>query len=1379
MSEAVVVTVILFATHVSATPPLTNSEKERLGLIVEKIYTLEESRQMPQRIRLLDSALAIVGKEDWPDMWAALQSELGNSYLRSSAGDPEDNLESAIRHFRLALDGYSRANEDWAETAIDLASAYARRRRGVPEENTAGAIYYFEEALTVYTRADHPADWARVQYNWGVVLLNKTETPKSENIEQALEKFLLAMEECERQTNRQLCGAIYGNLANIYRQRTHGTKAENIERAIDYNTKALTFFTRDCCPADWARIQNHLGIAYRHREIGPDTANIEEAIRRHNLALEVLDPDVFPGSWARCKYNLGKAYSVRLKGSRSDNIEHAIENIGQAIKVSSPHDDVKGYAEMLGNLGYAYYNRMQGDRMQNLETALDIFRDVLTVFELQTDRESWARTHFNLGDVYSDRLTGPPRANLEQAVLHYDSAMLVFTEEEYPTEWVNTTMNLAWVYARLQDYGRKDANRIAIDLLESARRVVTLEDRPGDWSRIQCNLSTLYPDRRVGRKGDNVEDAISLCYAALAACPPQSYPDEWGDINYALANLYGTRVYGEPTSNTDSAINHFYSALQVRDRYSDPVKWADCISGLAVSLAGSASGDLSDNIETAISLFHSALNTVDQGADPSLWATLQNNLAAALLKRVQGDHDKSVEEAIERLQLAQQVHTRDRRPIRWATLETSIAGAYGESVGSDREKNLQSALAHARSALEVLTKHEFPLKWASVHVNMAKALANLRSDGQSELAQDAIAHLDSALSVLTLEDHPEQWAVAHHDLAAAYLSLSTNDGEDYDSLASYHYGQALEYFTEGSHPLTCARIKAGLARRYLLSEAWDRVVTVCSEAERAMEGVVSSGLQRKSRSIYRFKVGDVYQCHAYALAKLGRTVEAFETLERGRVSPLIEDLLYQEIIASPASTDMKDSLISLRLEIISHEQSIDAMRDVSTRAYRLIADDLRVARSRYQRILHEQAQRLEPEGAAEWNFERARMCCRESDAAIVSLNPTQAGTLALILVPGESRPTALFLESPTVPDILRLMVPDPGRLHEEDTWFGCLPFDEDNWPNWLQCLPGMLSRLGNDLWPSVDSILETSGVKRAILVPDELLSPFPLHATPFRSWHNGDDKTSEVYPIEKYTLVYAPSLQLYDLLSNRPSSHTKANQALFLENPEGDLSCESYLDENKERRFQDFGLTAVSLRGRDVISEEVLKHLDKAVLVHYFGHAQYDPVHPERSGLRIWSSSGEQEILTVERLELALDAQSVELAVLSSCVSGVTDIFHPQLKGRYTGLPGGFMLAGARGVVGSLWPVKPFYTCLLFDRFYDELLSADGKVCPAEALRRAQVWLLRSPPGTIEEAADGLLGIKQGRAKEGIVPREQPSGHPATWAAFTLVGAGFEQILDR
>lgn len=55
------------------------TSEENLQMILKEIVTLSRPEDMPRRIMLLHSALSLVLRQSYPELWAALHVELGNN----------------------------------------------------------------------------------------------------------------------------------------------------------------------------------------------------------------------------------------------------------------------------------------------------------------------------------------------------------------------------------------------------------------------------------------------------------------------------------------------------------------------------------------------------------------------------------------------------------------------------------------------------------------------------------------------------------------------------------------------------------------------------------------------------------------------------------------------------------------------------------------------------------------------------------------------------------------------------------------------------------------------------------------------------------------------------------------------------------------------------------------------------------------------------------------------------------------------------------------------------------------------------------------------------------------------------------------------------
>ena len=135
-------------------------------------------------------------------------------------------------------------------------------------------------------------------------------------------------------------------------------------------------------------------------------------------------------------------------------------------------------------------------------------------------------------------------------------------------------------------------------------------------------------------------------------------------------------------------------------------------------------------------------------------------------------------------------------------------------------------------------------------------------------------------------------------------------------------------------------------------------------------------------------------------------------------------------------------------------------------------------------------------------------------------------------------------------------------------------------------------------------------------------------------------------------------------------------------------------------------------------------------ILHFATHTTVDDREPALSGITLPDRS-------LRLFELYGKSIQADLVVLSSCRSASG----PEISGEGTiGLARGFLHAGARRVIASLWSVDDQATARLMEHFYTELFRA--KRTPAAALHAAQETLRAEPRWS----------------------------HPAYWSGFVLQG---------
>jgi CHAT domain-containing protein/predicted Zn-dependent protease len=320
-----------------------------------------------------------------------------------------------------------------------------------------------------------------------------------------------------------------------------------------------------------------------------------------------------------------------------------------------------------------------------------------------------------------------------------------------------------------------------------------------------------------------------------------------------------------------------------------------------------------------------------------------------------------------------------------------------------------------------------------------------------------------------------------------------------------------------------------------------------------------------------------------------------------------------------------------------------------------------------------------------------------------------------------------------------------------------------------------------------------SEIERLVISPHQALHVLPLHACPMpgkvgrlvsdepgngtgSQTASGSAGTLRPTLGDTFEICYTPS---FSMLHHCARPATNANspehdhaEFLLAENPTGDLLFTQVEGAALRRRFQARG--SVNSMQRDAVQKDALRAgvLDCRVF-HYSGHAGFNGREPLDSALLL---SGEPwtlaEVFTRVRL------RRNELTVLNGCESG---LLIPDVLDDYHNFTTGFLFAGSRCVVTTLWAIPDLPSALLMDKFHERWLDGEA---PAAALRHAQEFMrgLRAGGnfrGAIEkfishlDDAELALVCREQASRFVAAFGETPFASPVHWAAFTCNGLGF------
>ena len=253
-----------------------------------------------------------------------------------------------------------------------------------------------------------------------------------------------------------------------------------------------------------------------------------------------------------------------------------------------------------------------------------------------------------------------------------------------------------------------------------------------------------------------------------------------------------------------------------------------------------------------------------------------------------------------------------------------------------------------------------------------------------------------------------------------------------------------------------------------------------------------------------------------------------------------------------------------------------------------------------------------------------------------------------------------------------------------------------------------MTRLHALLWAPLDEAL--SGIERVLVVPHAQLG-----AVPFAALHDGAQFIGQ-----RLAIALAPSgrVALRGLAGEAPP----IRRVLAF----GESSRLAHAGREAEL------VAALHAQSQVFVDDEVTlatlaANAPQADLIHFACHAQFRGDNPMFSALHLHDG-----VLTVEATE-ALRLQA-GLVVLGACETALSSVASGD---EMVGLVRAFLVAGARRVLASLWPVDDAATLRFMAAFHRALCRGDA---PSAAVQRAQDEVRATHP------------------------------HPFYWAAFTLHG---------
>jgi len=691
-------------------------------------------------------------------------------------------------------------------------------------------------------------------------------------------------------------------------------------------------------------------------------------------------------------------------------------------------------------------------------------------------------------------------------------------------------------------------------------------------------------------------------------------------------------------------------------------------------------------------------------------------------------------------------------------LHNNLGNAYCERIYGERAENLAQAIAAYQSALQVYTCESFPEDWAQTQNNLGTAYS---AKGQLDEAIDCFR---LALKIRTPTANPAQCYESGRNLGnTAFIA---------GCFIANYWTEAIEGYTFAIEALETSRTwaKSESRRQEILAEAigiYANMVQACINAGQLEKAIETVERSRSKRLVDLMASNDLYQ--------------------GGEIPPEVKELLHQ-------FNDLQQRIDQERSQNNSgnnRELMGVGTSTLDRAAFQAYNEAIATLEAEKQQIW-EQLRRFDPVLAGEIkvdapNLVQMQKLIDQPTSAILSFYTTAQNLHIFIL-----RQNQITLH--TCPD--QGIEPLQGWISQN--WLQ--PYAASCHPNrpkpeqeqlraeWISQISPFLTELAQRLQLTDLIAKHLNGIEELIVVPHLLLHQIPFAALPIQDPEYG-------YLGDKFLIRYTPSCQVLEFCKQR-GEVTENFTYGTVEDATNDLPFASFEGEQIAQLHQIS--SERRLRGSSQATRDNYRQLaEKVQVLHSCHHAESCLDAPLNSQLKL----GDGSITLGQLMSPGWRLPHLSDVFLSCCETGLG---LPEITDDILTLSTGFLCAGARSVVSTLWAVDDLATAIFSIFYYQH--RQQGRSRP-EAVRQAQIKLrelnkeeLLNREDIKELSRQAEAGRKQARNKRSQYESgsanylnwdreyrkyasvtnqihsvknsqdEEPFSHPRYWAAFTCSG---------
>ncbi|EFL27529.1 LigA protein [Streptomyces himastatinicus ATCC 53653] len=875
-------------------------------------------------------------------------------------------------------------------------------------------------------------------------------------------------------------------------------------------------------------------------------------------------------------------------------------------------------------------------------------------------------------------------------------------------------------------------------------------------------------------RGADSPETIPLAREALELARQTGDMGVEGELAARLGGLLVSSLYTAHPADPAEAVSVLQLALTRMPE--GTVQWAEVATNLASAQYFRDDGDHIEHWESARDLLARAAATVDRHAHGEFWARVQTNCGLVLGQRP-GGGPADLTLGIEHIQAGLGERSPERNRVDWSYSLINL-GLFLFRRGETGD--LERAERCYRDALGRLRPEDDPVLWSQLQCNLADLLLAPERDA----ADPRGAHAAATAVVAFDAAHPGLLDISR----ATWLLARTADLLDGPGSAEglRLRRAALAAVPPRVFPFLHLSIAREAVDALAAAEGWGGAADVASGMLTAVHALYDAQITAAGRRGVLLLTRGTARQAAFLLARAGRPERAVEAIERGLACELsavagrdtvdlaalegVDPLLarryrearerYRVVVAGVegAGAEPTRGFAALDGGVVTSDggSAAPAGGFVPAAGGFVASVGVQAAAERGVRTVVEEIRAIPGFEGFLRMTEVADVVRAAAGMPLAYLVNSVWGSCVLV-VPRDARAgvRAVFVPEVTSSSIVRLLtldleVPEAGLFLVQQA--GALKRRRE--------LPGAVDRLRAlaPLLRPLAGLLAEDPRHNVVVVPTGLLGQVPLQAVPVGE---GGELLDDLG-----TLTLAPSAGVY--AASRGAADrlpSPVPRLVAVSDPDGSLpGARSELAEI--RGLFEVGGETVSAVGDDATVEWLLGHLAEASYLHLSCHGNAELM---GQGGKLALADGILDLDALIRRQLP----HCRLVVAGACQSGRYEVI--DAPDEFTGLPGGFLQAGAACVITSLWQVNDLATALLMTRLYELLAPVGGAhgEPPVSALRVARTWLRRLTWYGLARYTDAHphLATLAGRyARPERDADERPFASPVHWAAFTAWG---------